>query len=242
MRNCRLSNPEETFLASWDRRRWHNSLPLKSSLPSFVAERRRSFPKRSWSPGSRRATRPASRCESSTESTRPASTCIWATRCRCERCAQFQELGHQAVIIIGDYTARVGDPSGRDSTRARLTAETIEKNAETYLNQLGRVLDLSQGRGRSQRRLVLEDVVRRDSGALRQSDDRPAPDAGGFRQAPEARIADFPTRMSLPGDAGLGLGDGAGRRRIGRHRAALQLHAGPRPAAGAEHACRRSAS
>jgi tyrosyl-tRNA synthetase len=57
---------------------------------------------------------------------------------------QFQELGHQAVIIIGDYTARVGDPSGRDSTRARLTAEAIEKNAATYLTQLGRVLDLSK--------------------------------------------------------------------------------------------------
>jgi len=57
---------------------------------------------------------------------------------------QFQELGHQAVIIIGDYTARVGDPSGRDSTRARLTPESIEKNAATYLSQLGRVLDLSR--------------------------------------------------------------------------------------------------
>lgn len=57
---------------------------------------------------------------------------------------QFQELGHQAVIIIGDYTARVGDPSGRDSTRARLTGESIEKNCATYLSQLGRVLDLSQ--------------------------------------------------------------------------------------------------
>lgn len=57
---------------------------------------------------------------------------------------QFQELGHQAVIIIGDYTARVGDPSGRDSTRARLTAEQVDKNAETYLRQLGRVLDLSK--------------------------------------------------------------------------------------------------
>jgi tyrosyl-tRNA synthetase len=57
---------------------------------------------------------------------------------------QFQELGHQAVIIIGDYTARVGDPSGRDSTRARLTGEQVDRNAETYLAQLGRVLDLSK--------------------------------------------------------------------------------------------------
>ncbi|HXY36474.1 MAG TPA: tyrosine--tRNA ligase [Planctomycetaceae bacterium] len=57
---------------------------------------------------------------------------------------QFQELGHQAVIIIGDYTARVGDPSGRDSTRARLTGEQVDRNAATYLAQLGRVLDLSK--------------------------------------------------------------------------------------------------
>ena len=57
---------------------------------------------------------------------------------------QFQQLGHQAVIIIGNYTALVGDPSGRDETRARLTAEQVELNAVDYLNQVGKVLDLSQ--------------------------------------------------------------------------------------------------
>jgi tyrosyl-tRNA synthetase len=57
---------------------------------------------------------------------------------------QFQQLGHQAVIIIGNYTALVGDPSGRDETRARLTAEQVELNAVEYLNQVGKVLDLSQ--------------------------------------------------------------------------------------------------
>ncbi|MEX0727469.1 MAG: tyrosine--tRNA ligase, partial [Planctomycetaceae bacterium] len=56
---------------------------------------------------------------------------------------QFQELGHQAVIIIGNYTALVGDPSGRDQTRARLTVETVEANAEKYLEQVGKVIDLS---------------------------------------------------------------------------------------------------
>ncbi|WP_145305830.1 tyrosine--tRNA ligase [Gimesia fumaroli] len=55
---------------------------------------------------------------------------------------QFQELGHQAVIIIGNYTALVGDPSGRDETRARLTAEQVEANAIDYLNQVGKVIDL----------------------------------------------------------------------------------------------------
>ena len=57
---------------------------------------------------------------------------------------QFQSLGHQAVIIIGNYTAMVGDPSGRDQTRARLTAEQVEKNAQFYLRQVGKVIDLSQ--------------------------------------------------------------------------------------------------
>ncbi|WP_459556274.1 tyrosine--tRNA ligase [Lacunimicrobium album] len=58
---------------------------------------------------------------------------------------QFQELGHQAVIIIGNYTAMVGDPSGRDEARTKkFTEEEVEKNAQTYLQQVGKVIDLSQ--------------------------------------------------------------------------------------------------
>lgn len=57
---------------------------------------------------------------------------------------QFQELGHTAVIIIGDYTALVGDPSGRDETRAALTRELVEANAKTYLQQVGRIIDLTR--------------------------------------------------------------------------------------------------
>ena len=57
---------------------------------------------------------------------------------------QFQELGHQAVIIIGNYTAMVGDPSGRDETRARLTETAVEQNAKTYLEQVGKVVDLDK--------------------------------------------------------------------------------------------------
>jgi len=57
---------------------------------------------------------------------------------------QFQELGHTAVIIIGNYTALVGDPSGRDETRAKLTQEQVEANAIDYLIQVGRIIDLKQ--------------------------------------------------------------------------------------------------
>jgi len=53
---------------------------------------------------------------------------------------QFQEWGHKAVIIIGDYTARVGDPSGRNSTRPVLSGEQIDANAKTYVSQVGKIL------------------------------------------------------------------------------------------------------
>ncbi len=54
---------------------------------------------------------------------------------------QFQDLGHQAVLIIGDYTARIGDPTGRDTTRPILDEAKINANAQTYFEQAGRVLD-----------------------------------------------------------------------------------------------------
>src|SRR5438445_557639 len=56
----------------------------------------------------------------------------------------FQELGHQAVLIIGNYTALVGDPSGRDQTRARLTPAQVEANARDYLKQVSKVIDISR--------------------------------------------------------------------------------------------------
>jgi tyrosyl-tRNA synthetase len=55
---------------------------------------------------------------------------------------QFQDLGHKAVIIIGNYTALVGDPSGRDETRASLTEAQVAANARDYLTQVGRIIDL----------------------------------------------------------------------------------------------------
>jgi tyrosyl-tRNA synthetase len=54
---------------------------------------------------------------------------------------QFQDLGHQVVLIIGDYTALIGDPSGRNSTRPALTIEQIDVNAQTYIDQAFRILD-----------------------------------------------------------------------------------------------------
>src|SRR6202050_4355262 len=53
---------------------------------------------------------------------------------------QFQKWGHKAVLIIGDYTARVGDPSGRNTTRPVLSGEEIDANAKTYVAQIGKIL------------------------------------------------------------------------------------------------------
>ena len=57
---------------------------------------------------------------------------------------QFQDAGHQVVLIIGDYTALVGDPSGRNATRPLLTHEQVKANAQTYVEQIGKIVDLSK--------------------------------------------------------------------------------------------------
>ena len=57
---------------------------------------------------------------------------------------QFQDAGHDAILLIGDYTARIGDPSGRSDLRPELTASEVEENAETYLDQAFKVLDESK--------------------------------------------------------------------------------------------------
>ena len=54
---------------------------------------------------------------------------------------EFQDLGHDVIFLIGDFTGRIGDPTGRSETRKPLTVEAIQKNAETYKRQLAKILD-----------------------------------------------------------------------------------------------------
>ena len=56
---------------------------------------------------------------------------------------QFQDLGHQAVLIIGDFTGMIGDPSGRSVTRPQLTHQEMIANAATYREQAFKILDLT---------------------------------------------------------------------------------------------------
>lgn len=59
---------------------------------------------------------------------------------------QFQDAGHKAVLIIGDFTAQIGDPTGRSEARPQLTPEEVAYNAETYLDQAKKILDFSSDR------------------------------------------------------------------------------------------------
>ncbi|AXA35460.1 MAG: tyrosine--tRNA ligase [Candidatus Sumerlaea sp.] len=54
---------------------------------------------------------------------------------------QFQDLGHHVIFLIGDYTARIGDPSGKNAARPRLSKEQVNENAKTYLDQIFKILD-----------------------------------------------------------------------------------------------------
>lgn len=79
---------------------------------------------------------------------------------------EFQDFGHKAVLIIGDYTARIGDPTGKSKTRPVLADEEVDENAETYFAQAGKVLDMSAEKLEIRRNgewlapMTLADVIR----------------------------------------------------------------------------------
>jgi tyrosyl-tRNA synthetase len=80
---------------------------------------------------------------------------------------QFQDLGHQAVLIIGDFTGMIGDPSGRSVTRPQLTYQEVIANAATYREQAFKILDLARTEtvcnGDWFRAMSFEDVIRLNS-------------------------------------------------------------------------------
>lgn len=77
---------------------------------------------------------------------------------------QFQELGHQVTLIVGDWTAQIGDPSGASVTRPMLSAEQVKANAETYMNQFFKIVDRKKTEVRWQSewfgKFDLADVIR----------------------------------------------------------------------------------
>jgi tyrosyl-tRNA synthetase len=80
-----------------------------------------------------------------------------------QKMRQFQDLGHVAIFLIGDFTARVGDPTGQNESRPRLTREEIDRASDTYLQQAFKVLDPARVEVRKNRewidRLTMDDTV-----------------------------------------------------------------------------------
>src|SRR4030067_3357239 len=58
-----------------------------------------------------------------------------------QKMKQFQELGHEVIFLIGDFTGLIGDPSGKSEPRKQLTRDEVDKNAETYKEQIFKILD-----------------------------------------------------------------------------------------------------
>jgi tyrosyl-tRNA synthetase len=73
--------------------------------------------------------------------TRPRPICTSAMRCSFRSCASFRTLGTTYLFLIGDYTAMIGDPTGKSETRKVLSREEVEKNALTYKEQVFKILD-----------------------------------------------------------------------------------------------------
>ena len=73
----------------------------------------------------------------------------------------FQQLGHTVIFLVGDFTSLIGDPTGRNVTRKPLTREQIDANAETYKQQVFKILDEKADRGSLQLRVARQARLRR---------------------------------------------------------------------------------
>ena len=107
-----------------------------------------------------------------------------------QRMRAFQDEGHTGVLIVGDYTTRIGDPSGRSTERPMLSDEEIDRNAKTYVEQAMIILDPRPHRGALQRR-----VARRSSPTRRSSGSRARSRSRGSSSATTSRSG---TRRSEP--------------------------------------------
>lgn len=109
------------------------------------------------------------------------------------RClARFQRLGHKVIFLIGDTTALIGDPSGKNKTRPVLTAAEVDRNAQTYLDQVGKILDIDKAEVRRNSewlgKLDLADLLKL---------------ASNFTVAQLIEREDFATRLKAGADLGL---------------------------------------
>ena len=134
---------------------------------------------------------------------------------------EFQDLGHTVVLIVGDYTGRVGDPSGRSAQRPFVEGEEIDRNAETYQAQAFKVLDRDRTEVRRNGEwldMPMEDLFR----LARHATVAQVLERDDFANRYAGRRADLDPGAALPAAPGLRLGGGRVRRRARRHRPEVQ--------------------
>ena len=192
--------------------------PSKVARP-WESSSSRATPSTSCRPvSSRRSWRSDGRSASSSESTSPRPTSTSGAAVPLQRMRAFQDEGHVGVLIIGDYTTRIGDPSGRSVERPVLSDEEIDRNAKT-LSRAGDG-DPRRGpdRGALQRRVAVEADLRRGRTARPRDHRRADARTRRLREADGRAGADLGLRAALPAHAGLRLRRDRGRRRARRHR------------------------
>ncbi len=139
-----------------------------------------------------------------------------------QKLRDFQELGHQIIIIIGDFTGMIGDPTGRSETRRPLTWDEIRSNAETYKAQLGPGARHEPHAGPLQLGVARPAHLRARHPRDRAPDRRAHPAARGFRDPLRGGPADQPPRVPLSARAGLRFRRPRRGRRARRHRSDVQ--------------------
>ena len=135
---------------------------------------------------------------------------------------RFAEAGHRVTLIIGDFTARIGDPSGRNVTRPQLARDEIEANMQTYREQAGKVLDLERIEIRYNSEwldaLSFTDLVK----LLAKTTVAQMLERNDFRDRYAAGAPDLAARAALSRRPGLRLSSSRSRRRARGNRPALQ--------------------
>ena len=151
---------------------------------------------------------------------------------------QFQELGHQVIFLIGDFTGMIGDPTGKNATRPPLSREQIEDNAKTYKEQVFKILDPDKTEVAFNSTwfdpMSAADLIRL---AARHTVARMLEERR-FRQALPWQSIDRHPRISVPARAGLRLGRIARRYRAWGNRPEVQSAGGTRAAEGLRAAVR----
>src|SRR5664280_961968 len=115
---------------------------------------------------------------------------------------EFQDAGHRVVLIVGDYTARVGDPSGRSSLRPMLSAEEIDANAASFQEQALTILDPDPARLELRRQRVAGHAHDRAAGPAAHDHRRADARARRLRQTLLGARADLDARAALSAAAG----------------------------------------